>query len=487
MKTVEAIFSKQWEYTVLFLILSVATLYFPHFVLIVLWVLIFFMCIMEAMKLKLWQGFTKKTDVSNLTRSPKISVHLAICNEPPKMVLDTISSIMAQDYFDFELIVVDNNTKSPELWSPIAEYCRKLNNVRFFHLERWPFYKSGALNFALKVTDAKAEFIFVIDADYILERNALSTAVAHVENDAIALVQFPQAYTSDNPRHVPLLNEFDHFFDYYCSKADSCYGALATGTLSLIRSSALDVVGGWPSNSITEDAELGSRLQVKGFDIKYVHRIIGKGIAPIQQEDFLKQRKRWIFGNVQTLMNYSMDPFRNFNKWLSGISQLTAWANMLGFPILCLLSCFMLFPWLDLSVFGALAGVAYLAYWIFTTVKMLQLYLTNQGRTYNAAKTFLIHFASVAVGAFYWWPVLLGKRRPFIRTDKSNTLSNYRFNLFYPLLHLGLFCYSVYSGLVFIAASALFFSVLHSIAMYFDFRCRTGMDTALSFHLKLQS
>ncbi len=488
MKILAVIWDRPWEYMILFLFLSGATLYFPQLVLILLWILILLMGVLEAMKIKLWHGFSEMPNAnSDLIRNSKVSVHLAICNEPPEMVLDTIASILSQDYADFELVIVDNNTKSAELWSPVAEYCRPLNNVRFFHLERWPFYKSGALNFARKMTNAEAEFIFVIDADYILERNALSIAVANIVKNSIALVQFPQAYTNNNPNHVPLLNEFDHFFDYYCSKADSCYGALATGTLSLIRINALDTVGGWPANSITEDAELGSRLQVKGYDIKYVHRIIVRGIAPIQQEDFLKQRKRWIFGNVQTLMNYSMDPFRNFNKWLSGISQLTAWTNMLGFPILCLLSCLILYPWLDFAVFGALAGTAYLAYWIFAAVKMLQLYLTNNGRTYDATRTFLIHFASVAIGAFYWWPVLLGKKRPFIRTNKSNNVSNYKFNLFYPLLHLGLFFGAVYTGFTFIAVSALFFCTLHSIAMYFDYQCRTGKDTALSFHLKLQS
>ncbi len=105
---------------------------------------------------------------------------------------------------------------------------------------------------------------------------------------------------------------------------------------------------------------------------------------------------------------------------------------MLGFPIVRLLSCAVLYPWLDLSIFVSLVGAAYLAYWIFILVKMLQLDLTNEGRAYDAARTFLIHFSNVLIGAFYWWPLLLGKQRPFIRTDKSNSHSNYRFNLFYP-------------------------------------------------------
>lgn len=487
MKTLVNMYGDQWGHILSLIVISVVALYLPYLLLLTFWILILFMCVLEAMKLKLWHGFPKRSDERSIIENPLVSVHLAISNEPSEMVLKTISCILAQDYANFELIVVDNNTNNDKLWSPIAEFCRPLGNVRFFHLEKWPFYKSGALNFARKVTASKAEFIFVVDADYILAPNAIRTAVANVESDSIALVQFPQAYTNDNPRHVPILQEFDHFFDYYCSKADSCYGALATGTLSLIRTSALDGVGGWPTNSITEDAELGAKLQVNGYDIKYVHLIIGKGIAPIQQQDFLKQRRRWIFGNVQTLMNYSMNPLHDFNKWVSGISQLTAWANILGFPILCLISCLVLYNWLELDTFGSLTGLAYLAFWIFTSAKMLQLYLVNVAGAQPAVRTFLIHFASLPMGAFYWWPVLWGKNRPFVRTDKSGTVSNYSFNVLYPLLHLGLLFCAIYSDQFFTAVSAFFFCTLHSVAIYFDYRCRTGIGTSLKFQLKLQS
>ncbi len=461
-------------------------LYVPAILKIILIVLVVGMCLLEGMKLKLWMGFRERTGMERHPAEPMVSVHLAVCNEPVDMVIETIGGILAQDYGNFELIVVDNNTSDENLWKPVRDFCKPLDKVRFFHLEHWPFYKSGALNFARKLTHTNAEFIFVVDADYVLTTDALHLAVSHLESESIALVQFPQAYRCQNVRHVPLLEEFDHFFDYYCFKADSCYGALATGTLSLIRISALDGVGGWPVNSITEDAELGARLQAEGHDIKYVHRIIGKGIAPIYQEDFLKQRKRWIFGNVQTLTNYSTDPLCHFNKWVSGVSQLTAWVNMLGLPILCLLMSLVLYPWSDSETFGQLAGLCYLTYWIFILSKMLQLQLVHRPPSYDAVRIFLIHFNSMDIGAFHWWPVLTGSRRPFVKTDKAGTKSGYRFNLLYPILHVGIFLCALQYGFPFIAFSALFISLLHSLAMNMDYRCRTDGNSSIMFNLKLQ-
>lgn len=476
-----------WGYLALILVFGIFMVKAPLVIFTLLAALIISICLLEGMKLILWLGFQKRPKVLANSKRPMVSVHMAICNEPPSMVISTIKGILAQDYPDFEIIVIDNNTEERGLWCPVGEFCASLPNVRFFHLEKWPFYKSGALNFARKVTHKSAEFIFVVDADYRLTEDALELAVSNIEGPAIALVQFPQAYTCEEARHVPIMEEFDHFFDYYCFNADTCHGALATGTLSLIRITALDGVGGWPVNSITEDAELGARLQVAGHDIKYVHRVIGKGIAPIHQEDFIKQRKRWIFGNVQTLMNYSMRPWHNFGKWLSGVSQLTAWANLLGLPILILICLLLLRPWLDSTIFINLSGLAYTAYWIFTLSKILQLRLVHGRRSVGAFRTFLIFFSSIDIGAFHWWPVLLGKSRPFVRTDKSGSRAGYGVNLFYPFLHLSLFFCALGSGSVPIAISALAFATFHIMAMRLDYKCRTGTNSRISLNLKLHS
>ena len=380
-----------------------------------------------------------------------------------------------------------HNTRNQATWQPVLDFCNDKENVRFFHLDNWPFYKSGALNFARKITRTEAEFIFVVDADYNLTNDALSIAVSNIQNPSIGLVQFPQAYVCENPKHAPLLEEFDHFFDYYCRKADSCYGALATGTLSLIRIKALDQVGGWPTNSITEDAELGARLQNCEYHIKYVHRIIGKGLAPIHQEDFLKQRKRWIFGNVQTLIKYIVRPVTDLSKWISGVSQLTAWANLLGIPVLGILSCLLLFPWLRPSTFIDLSSLGYLAFYIYAVSKCLQLLLAHKKYNVLTFQTFLIHFSSFDIGAFHWWPVLWGRKRPFVKTEKSGTSCGYHFNLFYPLLHILVCICALSINASFIALSAFLFSVLHSAAMLMDYRCRSNNSSSVFFNLKLHA
>ncbi|MBS0582331.1 MAG: benzoate transporter, partial [Proteobacteria bacterium] len=54
-------------------------------------------------------------------KQPFVSIHLAACNEPPEMVILTLDSLAALDYENFEVLVIDNNTKRDEVWKPVEE------------------------------------------------------------------------------------------------------------------------------------------------------------------------------------------------------------------------------------------------------------------------------------------------------------------------------------------------------------------------------
>ena len=70
-------------------------------------------------------------------REPKVSLHLACCNEQPDMVIAIIKSLAALDYTNFEVLVIDNNTKDEKLWKPVEEFMATLpENFKFFHLPK---------------------------------------------------------------------------------------------------------------------------------------------------------------------------------------------------------------------------------------------------------------------------------------------------------------------------------------------------------------
>jgi glycosyl transferase family 2 len=125
---------------------------------------------------------------------PMISLHVPAHNEPPGMVIDTLRSLVRLDYPRYEVIVIDDNTDDEALWRPVQQWCAR-HGVKFVHLEKWPGYKSGALNYALRyLTDPQAELIGVVDSDYQIEPGFLRACVQTFADPWIGFVQAPQDY-----------------------------------------------------------------------------------------------------------------------------------------------------------------------------------------------------------------------------------------------------------------------------------------------------
>ncbi|HTO82069.1 MAG TPA: glycosyltransferase, partial [Methylomirabilota bacterium] len=124
---------------------------------------------------------------------PKVSLHVAICNEPPAMVIQTLDSLAALDYPNFEVIVIDNNTKDPAVWRPVQDYCVGLGErFKFFHFDVMKGFKAGALNYVLTQTAPDAKVIGVIDSDYMVRPDWLKAVVPYFDDPKISYVQAPQ-------------------------------------------------------------------------------------------------------------------------------------------------------------------------------------------------------------------------------------------------------------------------------------------------------
>jgi exo-beta-1,3-glucanase (GH17 family)/glycosyltransferase involved in cell wall biosynthesis len=237
-------------------------------------------------------------------RQPFVSIHLACYNEPPEMVIVTLDSLAALDYANFEVLVIDNNTKDPAVWKPLQEYCEKLGKrFRFFHLEPWPGYKAGALNFGLKETDPAADVVAVIDADYEVRSDWLASLTGHFHNPKVAVVQCPQAHREFEHNAFRRMTawEYDGFFRIGMHHRNERNAIIQHGTMTMVRRNALEGTGGWSEWTICEDAELGLRLMHAGYDLVYVDELMGKGLTPADFKAYKSQRYRWAFGAMQIL------------------------------------------------------------------------------------------------------------------------------------------------------------------------------------------
>jgi len=239
---------------------------------------------------------------------PKVSVHVPAYNEPPELLAETLDALAALDYPNFEVLVIDNNTKDPAIWQPIQRHCEHLNTrhpsrFRFFHVSPLAGFKAGALNFALRETDRHAGIVAVIDADYLVSPGWLRDLVPAFFDDAIAIVQAPQDYRDgdQNAFKAMCLAEFRGFFHLGMVTRNERNAIIQHGTMTMIRRTCLDAVGGWAEWCITEDADLGLRLFERGQKALYIPATYGRGLMPDSFADFKKQRYRWAYGAVRIL------------------------------------------------------------------------------------------------------------------------------------------------------------------------------------------
>ncbi|HEY8012092.1 MAG TPA: glycosyltransferase [Rudaea sp.] len=258
----------------------------------------------EVLWRKYWlRGFGLLTPEAGEVQ-PFVSIHLASCNEPPEMVILTLDSLAALDYENYEVLVIDNNTKNEDVWKPVEEHCAKLGaRFRFFHLNPWPGFKAGALNFGLKETDARAEVVAVIDADYAVRADWLRALTGYFHDPKVAVVQCPQAHRDwEHNAFRRMTNwEYDGFFRIGMHHRNERNAIIQHGTMTMVRRDLLQNTGEWSEWTICEDAELGLRLMHAGYDLVYVDEVMGRGLTPADFTAYKSQRYRWAFGAMQIL------------------------------------------------------------------------------------------------------------------------------------------------------------------------------------------
>jgi cellulose synthase/poly-beta-1,6-N-acetylglucosamine synthase-like glycosyltransferase len=234
---------------------------------------------------------------------PLVSIHVPAHNEPPGMVIETLRALLRLDYPRVQIVVIDDNTDDEWLWRPVESWCQR-HGVTFKHLENWPGYKSGALNYALRhLTDPDAEIIGVVDSDYQVEPEWLRRCVPLFTDPWIGFVQAPQDYRGwQHARYYRrLYYSYKYFFAVSQPSRNERDGAIFAGTMGLIRRVALDELGGWDEWCITEDAEVSLRLLRAGWSGMQVDESGGRGIMPLTFEALKGQRYRWCFGGIQLL------------------------------------------------------------------------------------------------------------------------------------------------------------------------------------------
>ena len=228
---------------------------------------------------------------------PSVDILIPTYEEPIFILKRTIIGCQALEYSNKQIYLLDD-TKRFEVQQLAKElgcqYLTRSDNL---------YAKAGNLNQAISKT--QGELIVVFDADFVPTRNFLTRTVGFFQKENIALVQTPQSFYNIDPiaRNLGLDNiltpEEEVFYRQIQPIRDGAGSVICAGTSFVVRRKSLEAVGGFVTDSLSEDYFTGIRLSAIGYRLVYLDEKLSAGLAAENISAQATQRLRWARGTLQ--------------------------------------------------------------------------------------------------------------------------------------------------------------------------------------------
>ena len=236
---------------------------------------------------------------------PRISVLVPMHNEE-KVATDVLQALLDCDYdWDrLEIVAIDDRSDD-RTGAIIDEFAATSSIIKPIHRTNGPGGKGAAL--AESTRHASGEILLLFDADYFPGRAMLKMLVAPFCDPEIGAVMGRVIPHNTGATVLSALLGLERAAGYQIGQqARFNLGVTPQfgGTVGGVRASALRAVGGWNSDSLTEDTDLTFRLVVKGWKVAYVNRAECYEEAPESWTVRKRQIWRWATGHTECLHRF---------------------------------------------------------------------------------------------------------------------------------------------------------------------------------------
>ena len=227
----------------------------------------------------------------------RVDVFITTYNESVELVEQTVRGALAMRY-PHRTYVLDDGRR-PEM----GEMARRLG-AQWITRPDNSGAKAGNINHALTLTDA--DFFVIFDADHVPHPDFLGRLMPFMEDPRMALVQAPQYYANRNSTYVAgaAMDQQEIFFGPICQGKDGLGAVFCCGTNMVLRRAAIDEIGGFRENSVTEDAATTLDIHEHGWKSKYVAERLSDGLGPEDLGAYITQQHRWARGSLEMLFKF---------------------------------------------------------------------------------------------------------------------------------------------------------------------------------------
>ena len=235
---------------------------------------------------------------------PFVTVQLPVFNEM-YVVERLIESVVNQDYPSdrFEVQVLDDSTDATRMIARAAVDAAVSRGfeVTYIHRAHRTGFKAGALAAGLR--HARGDLVAIFDADFLPRSDFLSQVVPAFRDPGVGMVQARWEHLN---RDYSLLTRVQamlldaHFVLEHGARNRAGLFFNFNGTAGVWRREAIESVGGWHSDTLTEDLDLSYRAQLAGWRFVFLPDVVAPAELPVEMNAFRAQQHRWARGSIQT-------------------------------------------------------------------------------------------------------------------------------------------------------------------------------------------
>lgn len=264
------------------------------------WLLLIFYSVLTIAGI--WFRITYK-DLDDLDDYPSVALLIPAHNEG--IVLENTLQAMARLQYKgkLDIYVLDDNSHD-ETAEIAQDFAQVFSRIHYIPVPPGaPSGKSRVLNYGLSISNSA--YFIVYDADNEPEADALEKLVKAAEKTqgAAGAVGYVKTKNSDANILTRMISlEFQVFqLLMQCGRWKAFKLGSLAGTNMLLRRSVIEQLDGYDVFALAEDAELTVRLTAKGFLLPVVPSSRTWEQEPEQVQTFIKQRTRWLTGNIYLL------------------------------------------------------------------------------------------------------------------------------------------------------------------------------------------
>jgi cellulose synthase/poly-beta-1,6-N-acetylglucosamine synthase-like glycosyltransferase/peptidoglycan/xylan/chitin deacetylase (PgdA/CDA1 family)/spore germination protein YaaH len=261
---------------------------------------------------------------------PLVSVVVPAYNEQ-HVIGSTVDSLLASDYTNFEVIIVDDGS-TDETHRSLVDNFAGAEKVSIY--TRTNGGKASALNFGWR--KAKGEIVIALDADTLFAPQTIRALVQRFADPDVGAVA-GNAKVGNRINVVTKWQALEYVtsqnFDRRAFSTLNCI-TVVPGSVGAWRRTVLEETGGFSSDTIAEDQDLTLLIRKLGHKIGYEEDAIGWTEAPDSLRNLAKQRFRWSFGTLQCMWKHKAALFNPRYGAMGFIAMPNVWIFQVLFPLI---------------------------------------------------------------------------------------------------------------------------------------------------------